>query len=174
MPGKNKEMYSLDWKIGFTGPESSGKTTLANWLAEELKLSVSPEFARSYLAVTPSYSQDTLDFMARRQFSENNKAQICDTELLVFYVWSTEKYGQVSPLIQELLKEQRIHHYFLCAPDIPWEEDPLRENPHDRERLFDCYKNLLEEWRLPFSVLKGSLSERKSMIISQLDKLKNR
>ena len=174
MPGKNKEMYSLDWKIGFTGPESSGKTTLANWLAEELKLPVSPEFARSYLAINPSYSQDTLDFMAQRQFNENNKAQICDTEMLVFYVWSTEKYGQVSPLIQELLKEQRIHHYFLCAPDSPWEKDPLRENPHDRERLFDCYKNLLEEWRLPFSVLKGSLDQRKSMIITQLDKLKNR
>ena len=174
MPGKNKEMYSLDWKIGFTGPESSGKTTLANWVAESLGLKLSPEYAREYLQNHGAYTQDTLDIMAQVQFDRNNSAHVCDTEMLVFAVWSMEQYGNVSPLIQKLLFNQTIQHYFLCSPDIPWEEDPLRENPHDRERLFDCYKNLLEEWRLPFSVLKGSLDQRKSMIITQLDKLKNR
>ena len=24
-------------------------------------------------------------------------------------------------------------YYLLCRPDIPWEPDPLRENPFDRE-----------------------------------------
>jgi hypothetical protein len=32
----------------------------------------------------------------------------------------------------------------LCEPDIPWEYDPLRENEHDRYRLYDQYKNILE------------------------------
>ncbi|MFM8242561.1 MAG: AAA family ATPase, partial [Crocinitomicaceae bacterium] len=90
-------------KIAFTGPESAGKTTLANWVAESLGLKLSPEYAREYLQIHETYTQETLDIMAQTQFDRNNSAHVCDTEMLVFAVWSMEKYGNVSPLIQNLL-----------------------------------------------------------------------
>ena len=34
--------------------------------------------------------------------------------------------------------------YLLCKDDIPWEEDPQRENPNDRVDLFTSYKQELD------------------------------
>ena len=36
-------------KIAFTGPESSGKSTLSSWLSAEIKLPLIEEYAREYL-----------------------------------------------------------------------------------------------------------------------------
>jgi nicotinamide riboside kinase len=41
----------------------------------------------------------------------------------------------------------------LCSPDIPWEPDPLRENPHDRDRLFQVYLAMLEKLRKPYAII---------------------
>ena len=65
----------------------------------------------------------------------------------------------------DLLKEQKIDHYFLCKPDIPWEPDPLRENPEDRERLFKLYERGLLEIGA-YNVLSGNIEERKMRIIT--------
>jgi nicotinamide riboside kinase len=166
-------MCESNLKIAFTGPESSGKTTLANWVAESLGLKLSPEYAREYLQIHETYTQETLDIMAQTQFDRNNSAHVCDTEMLVFAVWSVEKYGNVSPLIQHLLFNQTIQHYFLCSPDIPWEYDPLRENPHDREQLFEKYHVLLEKYQFKYTILQGSLHERKSLLSARIGQLKN-
>jgi len=70
-------MRESDLKIAFTGPESSGKTTLANWVAESFALKLSPEYAREYLQIHETYTQETLDIMAQVQFDRNNSAHVC-------------------------------------------------------------------------------------------------
>jgi nicotinamide riboside kinase len=44
-----------------------------------------------------------------------------------------------------ILKKQKFNHYFLCKPDIPWEEDPLRENSENRDELFEIYLQELKK-----------------------------
>ena len=36
-------------RIAFTGPECSGKSTMAKWLADEYSLKIVEEYAREYL-----------------------------------------------------------------------------------------------------------------------------
>ncbi|MEN9700263.1 MAG: hypothetical protein RLZZ301_1461 [Bacteroidota bacterium] len=152
-------------RIAFTGPESSGKSTLAEWLATELGSQLVPEYAREFLEQQPTYQQADLDLMAKAQVARWPKeALIADTEMLVFWIWSMEKYAQVSPLIEELLHAQKFDIYVLCAPDIPWVPDPLRENPNDRQRLFERYKTELEARGLPFIIASGDLNARKELI----------
>ena len=55
--------------------------------------------------------------------------------------------------------------YVLCKPDIPWEEDPLRENEDDRDKLFVRYEQLLQNLGLKYWVLQGSLEERKKFLL---------
>jgi hypothetical protein len=43
---------------------------------------------------------------------------------------------------------------------MPWEPDELRENPEDRDVLFDLYLTELELRKWPFAVLEGSLESR--------------
>jgi nicotinamide riboside kinase len=51
--------------------------------------------------------------------------------------------------------------YLLCSPEgIAWEADPLRENPNDRERLFEVYEKQLIEYQKDYKILRGGILER--------------
>ena len=54
-------------RIAITGPESTGKSTLAESLAVHFKGALIPEFARTYLEnKTEKYSQSDIDFIAQK------------------------------------------------------------------------------------------------------------
>lgn len=148
-------------RIAITGPESTGKTTLAMALANALGGVFIPEFAREYLLqLNSAYTQKDLDIIAKGQLklwnASNEKSIIVsDTEMLVMHVWSEVSYQNTSSFILKSLGKQSFDHYFLCAPDIPWEEDPLREHPEMREELFEIYLSKLEELDFPFSIISG-------------------
>ena len=151
-------------KIAFTGPESSGKTTMAELIAEAYSTSFIPEYAREFLKDKITYTLADLDEIAKQQVelckASKNTLVISDTEMAVMLIWSQEKFKEVSPIIQHLWESQDFDHLFLCAPDIPWEADKLRENPLDRERLFVLYEVVLENSKKPFTILKGTIDQR--------------
>lgn len=167
-------MEKATCRIAFTGPESSGKTTHAVWLSSFLDLPYIAEYARTYLAEKSTYVQDDLDLMAIKQTELwPNTGFIADTEMHVFQTWSRVKYDHVSPAIISLLNEQQFDHYFLCAPDVPWEADPLRENPHNRQFLFDLYLESLKQFNRNFTVLTGSIENRQELIKVKVYELLN-
>ncbi len=160
-------------KIAFTGPESSGKTTMAIWTAEHFSYEMISEYAREYLAVRKEYNIEDLNAIAKEQYERNNACEklIIDTEMLVMKIWCEEKFTNCSTEILSLYEEQQIDHYFLCKPDVPWEEDPLRENPSDRDRLFERYKESLLEKGVSFNILSGGIEVRKMSILNTLKNL---
>jgi nicotinamide riboside kinase len=163
-------------RISITGPESSGKTTLAFALSKHLGIPVVEEYARHWLNErNGQYTKQDLDTMAQGQYDWTHNPScssiISDTDLFVFDIWSTEKYGAPSNLITSLTEQQNFHCYFLCKPDIPWEPDPLREHPKDRQRLFEQYHILLQKKSLPFCILEGSIEQRIAAGISYLNDL---
>jgi NadR type nicotinamide-nucleotide adenylyltransferase len=152
-------------KIAFTGPESSGKTTLCEGLSKQLNCPWVPEFAREYLENKENYNLSDLDAMAEEQARRwetciDQKLILCDTEMLVFKIWSEVKFGGITTVIQQLYENQHFDLYFLCKPDIPWEEDPLRENQSNRDELFELYLTELIKTNRPFITLYGSLENR--------------
>lgn len=158
-------------KIAFTGPESSGKTTLSEWLSIHLSCGMIKEYAREYLSYDKAYTMYDINCMAEEQFKRNNSSNekvVLDTEMLVMKIWCEEKYHKCSESILLLLEKQEIDCYFLCKPDIPWEADPLRENSLDRDRLFDKYEQNLKELGFPYHVISGTLDERQNKIIETL------
>ena len=50
--------------------------------------------------------------------------------------------------------------YLLCAPDLPWEFDPVREHGNDREYFFDWYKREIEQTSKPFKIIDGIGNKR--------------
>ena len=153
----------MELKIAFTGPESSGKSTTSKALAEFLNGIWVEEYAREYLQSVSSYQQVDLDEIARvqqqRWLIERNPL-VADTEMTVIKVWSEYRYKSCSDFILESYKNQSFDHYFLCKPDIPWEEDPLRENPNNRDELFELYEMELLQMNRPFTILAGNLETR--------------
>jgi len=159
-----------DLRIAFTGPESSGKTTMSKWLSEHFSFGFVEEYAREHLSQKTDYNLEDLNKIAIEQFRRYQESGnfAIDTEMLVMKVWCEEKYNYCSDLILELLERQKLDFYFLCKPDIPWEEDPLRENPLDRDRLFMKYEENLIEQGFDYTVLEGTFIERKEIIIDTL------
>ena len=158
-----------------TGAESSGKTTLASQLAAALNAPLITEVARDYLGEKLSadphyqYQQDDLLHIAQRQLAAEQAALldadqwlVCDTDLLVILIWSQVKFGNCDPALQTLyqrsLQQPRI--YLLCYPDMPWQADPLRENPHDRPMLHALYLQHLQQQQATFHSLQGNARER--------------
>jgi nicotinamide riboside kinase len=153
-------------RYAITGPESSGKTTLTQALAKECDSIWTPEYAREYLMnLERPYEQQDLDQIASGQVNmwgqtSKNGMAFFDTEMTVMKVWSNYKYGNVSNHILDLLNNQHFDHYFLCRPDIMWEEDPLRENPEERDALFEIYVKELTDLKVPYTIVGGSLPDR--------------
>ena len=155
-------------RIAITGPESSGKTTLARALAAHFGVPWVPEFARDYLAeLDRPYVEEDLLRIAEGQLeaeqriaSERPSMLVCDTDLLVVRIWSQEKFGRVDPRLEAMVREAEYHRTLLCRPDLPWEPDPLRENPHDRDRLFGLYEQELNALGRTYAVIQGERMER--------------
>lgn len=162
-----EKISPLPFRIGFTGPECSGKSTLAQWLSNELNLPLVQEFARTYLADNPNYSREDLFAIASGQFTQNHQHDrcVCDTEMTVMRIWEQVKYGGISAHIQDLTSSESYTVLFLCKPDFPWEADPLREHPELRNELFNLYVQDLNSRQIAFHVLEGSFDARKSKIL---------
>ena len=155
-----------------TGPESCGKTTLARQLADRWEAPLVNEAARDYLKNKDSYQESDLLKIAKLQNATEQEKTVlstdklvCDTDLLVILIWSEVKYGKCDPWIRETFencfnKKTLTRYYILCDPKIPWQQDRLRENPHNRDELFDMYIKKLTDYKLNYSVVSGRPQER--------------
>ncbi len=156
-------------KIVLTGPEASGKTTLARSLAQHFQTFWTPEYARFYLTrLNRTYTFEDLEVIARGQLQWqwayeklDRRYLFLDTHMLVLRVWSEVRFGKTAPFIREQLRADRVDFYLLCKPDLAWTFDPLRENPHDRDALYLRYREHLDQLAVPYAEIQGvRLSER--------------
>ena len=145
-------------KIIVTGPESSGKTTLCKALSEHYDLTYIKEYAREYLTdLGRDYTQEDLLKISKEQLESENNSQLLDTDLITIKIWSKYKYGSCDNWILTQIKKQKSEKrfYLLCKPDIPWKADPLRENPNNREELFELYKEELGNLGHNYFIVEG-------------------
>ena len=165
--------------IGITGPESSGKSALAKFLARKFHAFLVPEFARSYLEQTDgvySYS-DLLEIAMgqKKHFEDGLKSRksviVSDTDLTVIKIWSEHKYRKVDEHLMTLYERERMDLYLLCKPDLIWKDDPLRESPNNRDELFDLYLKDLTDRKLNYLIISGKSSERKRLASEAVRKL---
>ena len=154
--------------VAVVGPESTGKTTVARELAAAFDVPFLPEYAREYLEErlerTGDASYDETDLAAiacehmRREADfvrSGERGGVIDTDLIVILVWWNERFGKSPAWLHDAIAGQPKRLYLLCAPDLPWQADPLRESEHERERLFDVYRAALTDLRLPFAIVAG-------------------
>ena len=171
-------------KVVLFGPESTGKSTLSKALAKHYKTAYVPEFARAYLqekwdCKSEICTKEDLVPIARGQIQLENKALqkanrllVCDTDLLQTKVYSEVYYnGYCDPFIQQYALKNNYDLYFLCAIDIPWVADDLRDKPNEREMMFKAFKKELEKQNLPYVLLKGSHKVRMDIATNHIDSL---
>jgi nicotinamide riboside kinase/phosphopantetheinyl transferase len=164
-------------RVVLTGPESAGKTRLAAQLAREFGTLWTPEIAREYLGEHGAhYTPEDVVEMGRLQAARAEGVATCcpevvieDTDLLTHRIWFREKYGHPHPDLEAMPLKGDL--YLLCAPDLAWTHDPLREHPKesDRQRHFELYKTELEVNKKIYAVVSGQGSARKMNALRTLE-----
>jgi NadR type nicotinamide-nucleotide adenylyltransferase len=155
-------------RISLTGPESTGKTTLAAQLAAHYRTAFAPEFARDYIECTGRhYTLEDLEAIAHGQLrweeaaaARATRVVFCDTDLLVVKIWAEHAFGQCPEWILRRLGRTRYDLTLLMGVDLPWTPDPQREHPHLRQHFYDLYLRELREQVAPFAEVWGPPERR--------------
>lgn len=170
-------------KVVFYGPESTGKSSLARELAKFYDTSYVEEFSRFYAEVKAQKNlkltmEDVLPIAIgqitaeNKQFEIANKVLICDTELLETKVYSEHYYNGFCPeLVRKYANENTYDLYFLTYIDTVWEADGIRDQPKNRQQLFNRFEQALIVSQKPYVLVTGSFEERLSNCKIQIENL---
>jgi NadR type nicotinamide-nucleotide adenylyltransferase len=166
-------------KVAVIGPECTGKSELSAFLADHFKTGWVPEYARGYLnnLVRPYELHDLLAIAHGQIRIEDewtrgsNRVLFCDTNLYVIKVWSEFKFGTCDRTILEQIATRKYDLYLLTGVDLPWEDDPLREHPQQREQLYQIYLNEMKNQPVPYVEIKGDREMRRKTAVEAVEKL---
>ena len=166
-PAKVMAKQIAMYKVGIIGPEASGKSTLAQYLAKRYKGMYIPEYARTYVEAkgTTEITWEELCLIARhqieqleqleREHAQSDEVVFFDTELIITKVWFDEAFGRVPEWLNEAIVRYPMDVYLLTSPDLPWTQDGARYNGSDeqRQRLFERYQAEIEALDIPYYVI---------------------
>jgi NadR type nicotinamide-nucleotide adenylyltransferase len=188
-----KTRHRMIKKIVVIGPESTGKSTLCEQLAQHYETRWCPEYARAWLLQNgTNYTFEDLLTIAQGQLSledeyteklENESLPLLenggniplfiDTDMYVMKVWCEFVFGKCHRFVLDNILKRKYDGYLLCNVDLPWTKDELREYPDldTRKTLFRMYKDLLINQPTPWSLVSGTGEDRLQSAIKAVDEI---
>jgi NadR type nicotinamide-nucleotide adenylyltransferase len=166
-------------RVALIGPESTGKSSVCALLAGYFHTAWVPEFARSYLeTLGHRYTEEDVLYCAKKQIESEklllnvaNKILFSDTEMINFRVWLMDVYGNCPQWIENEITQNKYDFYLLMKPDIPFENDLVRENPQRRDYFFTLYKSELEKRNFHYAIVDGTGEERFKSAVKAVEKI---
>lgn len=164
--------------IAIVGAESTGKTTLAEGLAQALqadglKAAMVSEYLREFcddLGRTPRPDEQAA--IAREQTrrialaAQAHEVVIADTTALMTAVYSDYLFKDASLYDEALRDHAGTGLTLLTALDLPWEADGIRDGAHVREPVDNLIRHHLVQAQLPFSVVAGRGDHRLQLALA--------
>ncbi len=156
-------------KIAVVGPESTGKSTIAERLARHYGTVCVPEYAREYCRnLNRTYTlQDEMNMFYGQLALERSliplaqhNLLICDTMFLTIKVWCDYLFGGTPDAVKEALRSVPYDFYLLMDIDLPWIDDPLRDFPNLREHFMQVWHDELRAIRANYQVISGLGDDR--------------
>jgi NadR type nicotinamide-nucleotide adenylyltransferase len=175
-------------KIVVIGPESTGKSTLCEQLADHYNTGWAKEYAREYLLKNgAAYTFDQLLDIAKGQLAledecvENTVTTgdrppttvFIDTDMYVMKIWNEFVFNNCHRWILNQIANRKYDLYLLCNVDLPWVKDELREYPDlaSREKLYHFYKDAMINQSTPWIDINGNANERLQTAINAINKI---
>jgi NadR type nicotinamide-nucleotide adenylyltransferase len=165
-------------RVVITGPESTGKTELAQALADRLGTIWIPEYARQYVEnLDRPYDYDDVIQIAKHQIAQETEFEskmgkgilIFDTWLIITKVWLDLVFGKCPEWILDHIRSSKIDLFLICDTDLPWIADPVRENGGEkRVELFHLYCNEIRKFGFKYEIVSGIGDSRTENAINAL------
>jgi NadR type nicotinamide-nucleotide adenylyltransferase len=178
-------------RVVIFGPESTGKSTLAEHLAARFAAPWSPEYVREYWDTHGGVVTATdLDAIARGQRAAEDAARaraeadgarvaFHDTDLLTCTIWDDLLFPGACPtwLRAEAAARARATDLFLfCDSDLPWAPDPQRCFPDEAGRAMcrRVFLETLEATGARWTRIHGADAAREARAVAAVELLLNR
>ncbi len=171
-------------RVAVFGPESTGKTALAERLAAHCGEPWAPEHVRGYWErVGGRIGPADLEAIARGQVALEEEAAararrvvFCDTELLTCTLWNDLLFPGACPPWVRAEAERRAQTYALylhCMDDLPFAPDPQRCCPGAEERAQAAlrWRDALVSRALPRVEITGAGAERERRAVAAVERL---
>lgn len=160
-------------RIAIVGAESTGKTALAEALAQRitvltgLRCTWVAEHLRAWCDAhgrTPRQDEQA-SIAARQQVlidaaAADHDVVVCDTTPLMTAVYSERIFGDRSLQPAAVALQQAYPLTLLTALDIDWQPDGQRDGPHVRMPVDSILRRLLIDNALPWSLVAGQGAAR--------------
>jgi NadR type nicotinamide-nucleotide adenylyltransferase len=157
-------------RVVFLGAESTGKSTLVDALGAALGEPTVEEVGRT-LWVEAGGDLPLEDYVTIcREHVALEDAAALEAERFVFVdtnAVTTQQYaffffGECPPEVQDYADRcrERYAWTFVCAPDIPFDQDGTRVHPQVQQYQDGAIRNDLTIRGIPFVVLEGGVAER--------------
>jgi NadR type nicotinamide-nucleotide adenylyltransferase len=163
-------------KYYFIGAPSTGKTTISKYCADYFNGAYCTEFGRDYwfkFQKEHRLSMNNLEIIAEKHTELEDKMFMLDYDLtfidtcvLTTCVYALYYFGKISKKLDDILKYSlyKYKNVFLCDDDIPFDDTWDRSGPKSREIIQRMNKNLLDEYKINFNLLSGTLENRLQII----------
>lgn len=159
-------------RVCLTGPESTGKSTLAQRLAERAGTEWVPEASRVYAErkAAPLTASDVgpiarehialADAAAERVRKRGGQLLILDADLVSTVVYARHYYGAAPTWVRRIERERRADLYLLCDVDVAWIADGIRDRPENREEMLALFGRALARRHARVVRVSGTWDER--------------
>ena len=164
-------------RIAIVGPESTGKSTMSAYLAAHYHTVAVPEYARDYcaaLTAPPTIDDEVNMFYGQLALEEElapkaNGILICDTTFITVKIWSDAFFGYTPQVVLNELPKHPYHLYLLLDIDLPWQDDPLRDFPTQREHFMQVWHRELQALGANYVVISGLEQDRYNNAVGAID-----
>jgi NadR type nicotinamide-nucleotide adenylyltransferase len=158
-------------RVAILGGESSGKTSLAQALAERFDTAWVPEYGRElWMQRDGRLRRDDFLRIARTQAAREQRLAgdargllFCDTTPLTTLFYALDAGGAVDPRLDELAA-RAYDHTFLCAPDFAFVQDGTRGTPAFRARQHAWYERALADRAVAYRLVAGAPQAREEAV----------
>ena len=168
-------------RVVLTGGECTGKTSLARALAARYRAAFSEEAAREVAGAKPGpLGAEDVPAIARTHVRLADDAILraagadvvfFDQDLLSTVVYAKHYYGSCPLWIERVAAERRADLYLLCAPDLPWESDGIRDRPTARGEMHALFEAALREAGVRTAEVSGAGYARELAAARAVDEL---
>lgn len=164
-------------KVCLIGPESTGKSTIAENLAKKYDTVYIPEYAKAIINhQNGQFYEHNVNQVALAQIRTEkslermtNKVMFCDSDVITTMVWANTLFGKYDNNLHDIAQSQYYDITFLFYPDTPWINDEHRQVTNSssldfRIKMFNEQKLLLEKYNRKYIIVYGSFEEKENFI----------